>query len=185
MRGDGRGEGSGGACLVSHFLCHSARRALERLCSWCNDVILVCRLLGLRLTKGSRYIAENYWPHELVQVDGLRVMEMYRNAVYLERVEWERGVEEEEVWEPDMSGIADVDGDVEEDMPGLVDEDMWKPKVAEEVWKPVAVGEKAWEPEIGGTDEQDEESGVGGVDSTDDGSWEALVRWIGDKSKGG
>lgn len=147
--------------------------------------MLLCRLLGLRLTKDSRYIADNYWPHELVQVDGLRVMEMYRNTVYLERVEWEQGVKEEEIWEPDMSGIVDVDGDADEDMPGLVAEEVWKPKVAEETWKPVAIGEEAWEPEIGKIDEQDEEDGVGGVGITDDGSWEDLVRWIGDKSKGG
>ena len=31
-----------------------------------------------------QYIAETYWPHRVLEVDGMRIMEMYRNTVFLE-----------------------------------------------------------------------------------------------------
>ena len=35
-------------------------------------------------TEVCRYIDEHYWPQDLAQVDGLGIMAMYRNTIYLE-----------------------------------------------------------------------------------------------------
>ena len=37
-----------------------------------------------------QYIADTYWPHRVLKVDGMRIMEMYRNAVFLERLRMNR-----------------------------------------------------------------------------------------------
>jgi hypothetical protein len=37
-----------------------------------------------------QYIADTYWPHRVLEVDGMRIMEMYRNAVFLERLRMNR-----------------------------------------------------------------------------------------------
>lgn len=56
-------------------------------------------MLHNMLTAASRYIAEKYWPNEIVEKDYLGIMEMYRNAVFLEELGMRRrtGSEETEV----------------------------------------------------------------------------------------
>lgn len=64
-------------------------------------------IIGVVANKHSDYIAHAYWPQHLMPANGLRVMEMYRNALFQEDVEgrlemrgWDKGireVEEEEV----------------------------------------------------------------------------------------
>jgi hypothetical protein len=41
------------------------------------------------LTIDSDYIADAYWPQDVMPMNGLNIMEMYRNAMFLERVKAE------------------------------------------------------------------------------------------------
>lgn len=143
------------------------------------------------LTGGSQYIAEHYWPQDLALVDELRFMEMYRNAIYLERVEYEhRLVEdeeeakrlqaEEEEEEPRLEALQGgfVD-EAEQDVPGLIDEDVWR-SPGEEKSRPVSL---LWEvmPEL----EIDETEDEGEISMEDDGSWKDCVTRSWGQPKGG
>lgn len=47
------------------------------------------------LIECSRYIAKNYWPMKIVEKDHMRVMEMYRNAVFVDNLATGRHAEQE------------------------------------------------------------------------------------------
>lgn len=51
---------------------------------------------GRMETEVSHHVAEHYWPQGLVTADGLMIMEMYRNSVFLEKVRHEQWLVEVE-----------------------------------------------------------------------------------------
>lgn len=75
----------------------------------------------MKLTKCSRYVADTYWPQSVMRADGLRIMEMYRNALFHEDLEtarldaWNDGSWEEEGVEKDGDqGVGDKHEDQRE-----------------------------------------------------------------------
>lgn len=143
-------------------------------------------------TEVCRYIAERYWPQDLVRVNALRVMEMYRNAIFLERIRHEQVLAqleaesrrlwaEEEEEAPRLEGLEDGFVDEREgEMKRLIDEDMWASPAGGEVWRPAPLlGEIMPELEIGDTDDE------GDFDMADEVSWSGYARWPWGQPKGG
>lgn len=131
------------------------------------------------------YVAEHYWPQNLVQVHGFRVMEIYRNAIYLERLAYERQIAEDEAEVRRLQALeyGYVD-DEEEETPALMEgggrrlqeDEEWVPHEFEDAWGPVDTDEEMWRSEVTLIEDQDEDE-EGGVSLTDVGSWGDRVGW--------
>ncbi|KAF2993577.1 hypothetical protein E8E13_000055 [Curvularia kusanoi] len=63
------------------------------------------------------HIADRYWPQDLMSVDGLRIMEMYRNAAFLMRLQKER-------WEAEHSTQGSEAGAPKDTTNGVTGESM-------------------------------------------------------------
>jgi hypothetical protein len=141
---------------------------------------------GATVTETCGYIADHYWPQDLVQVDGLRIMEMYRNAIYLERIGHEQWLEELEEEASRLRAEEEEEArrfeafeygfvyEGEDVMPGLIDEDAWRSSGEEEFRPEPLLGEVISELVV---DEGD-------VGLTDDGSRTDWVRWPWGQPKG-
>ncbi|KAJ4368663.1 hypothetical protein N0V86_009572 [Didymella sp. IMI 355093] len=129
---NGRVKGKSGMQVVKERIVPVGRYLVQRLANMDHSE------RGATETDVCRYIAEHYWPQHLVQADGPRVMEMYRNAIYLERVEYEHRLaeEEEEATRLEASEEGSVD-EMEQEMSPLIGQDMWTPQVGEELWRHV------------------------------------------------
>lgn len=166
----------------------------------------------MELTRYSAYIAKHYWPQHLVKADGLGVMEVYRNAVFRERVEYEHRVAEEEEVERRREEVERGFVDEGAQMPGLGGEDVWAPQAGEEAWRPVDTREDMQGMEMDGTYENGDVWGQQGGEETwkpvdtkedlpgmeidgiydedggvpiGDSSWEDETRWRWGESRGG
>lgn len=64
------------------------------------------------LTNDSDYIADTYWPQDLMPMNGLNIMEMYRNAMFLGRVKAEHLAVEQAIQGGGrlQNGVGEVDG---------------------------------------------------------------------------
>lgn len=80
------------------------------------------------LTSDSDYIADAYWPQDVMPMNGLNIMEMYRNAMFLERVKAEHLAAEQVIQGEGglQNGAGEVgglngpaDGDAGEPMDGV------------------------------------------------------------------
>jgi hypothetical protein len=145
---------------------------------------------GATETEVCRYIAEHYSPQDLTPVDGLGITEIYRNTIYLEKTRYEQWLaeveeesrrvkaeEEEEARRPEA--LEDRFVDESEEVPRLVDGDVWRAP-GEERFRPVPLLGKV----IPGleSDGTDDEGDVGMADSC---SWWDGVRWPWGQPEGG
>ena len=85
------------------------------------------------LTIDSDYIADAYWPQDVMPMNGLNIMEMYSNAMFLERVKAEHLAAEQVIQgegglqngvgeDGALNGVAD--GDASEPMDGVEAQDI-------------------------------------------------------------
>ena len=85
------------------------------------------------LTIDSDYIADAYWPQDVMPMNGLNIMEMSRNAMFLERVKAEHLAAEQVIQgegglqngvgeDGALNGVAD--GDASEPMDGVEAQDI-------------------------------------------------------------
>ena len=89
----------------------------------------------MELTDDSDYIADAYWPQDVMPMNGLNIMEMYRNAMFLERVKAEHLAAEQALQgggslQNGVGGVGEVgglngaaDGDAGEPMDGVEAQD--------------------------------------------------------------
>ena len=75
----------------------------------------------------SDYIADAYWPQDIMPMNGLNIMEMYRNAMFLERVKAEHLAAEQVIQgggdSQNGTGECGAPNDVGEPMDGVEAQD--------------------------------------------------------------